>query len=159
MEMLIYVTIFVLLAGVVVTSFTVNVGTFSSTQTNRDLQESGNTAMERMSREIRQANSVTTANSVFATSPGTLELSSTDGSGNARTVKFVFESNALNLYYNGTWQGNLLGQNVIATSVVFRNIITTTGGAIKIEMTLQDNRGKDHRTLNYYDTVILRGAY
>lgn len=159
MEILIYVAIFAMLAGVVITSFTIVVGTFSNSQTNRDLQESGSTAMERMAREIRQASGVNVSNSVFGVTPGTLELDSTDSSGTARTVKFVYENNAIDMYYGGVLQGNLLGQNIVPTSLFFRNITTTSGSAIKIEMTIEDNRGKDHRTANYYDTIILRSAY
>lgn len=158
MEILIYVAIFVMLAGVVITSFTVVVGTFSNSQTNRDLQESGSTSMERMVREIRQANTVNPSSNLGVT-PGNLELATVDSGGAAATVRFVFENNAVNMYKNGALQDNLLGQNVVPTSLIFRKISTSNGTAVRIEMTLKDNRGKDHRTASYYDTVILRGAY
>lgn len=158
MEMLIYVTIFVMIAGVVITSFVVVLGTFSNSQTNRDLQESGSTAMERITREIRQANTVNPSSTLGVT-PGSLELATTDSVGAAATVRFVFENNAINMYKNGALADNLIGQNVVPTSLIFRKISTSNGTAVKIEMVLKDNRGKDHRTINYYDTVILRGAY
>lgn len=158
LEILIYMSIFVVLSGVVITSFTIVVGTFSNSQTNRDLQESGSTTIERMAREIRQANTVNVA-SVLGSTPGRLELATTNASGTPITIRFILESNAINLYKDNVLSGNLLGQNIIATSLVFRKITTANGTAVKIEMTLQDNRGKDHRTANYYDTVILRGAY
>lgn len=158
-EIMIYVLLFSILAGVVINSFVSTIGSFSNTKTNRDLQEGGNTAMERISREIRQANSVTVANSNLGTSPGTLELATTDSSGANATVKFVFENNGIFMYKNGTLAANLLGQNVIPTNLIFRRIVTTNGTAVKVEMTLQDNRGKAHKTANFYDTIILRGDY
>ncbi len=158
-EIIIYATIFSLLAGVVINSFVVTVGSYSDTKTYRDLQESGITSMERITREIRQANSVTVANSNLGTSPGTLELATTDSSGANATVKFVFENNGIFMYKNGTLAANLLGQNVIPTNLIFRRIVTTNGTAVKVEMTLQDNRGKAHKIAKFYDTIILRGDY
>lgn len=157
-EVIVYVSIFALLSGVVINSFSVVVGSFSETKTNRDLQESGSSSMERMAREIRQASAVNVA-SVLGTSPGTLELATTDSVGAAAVVKFVFESNAINMYKNGVLSANLLGSSIIPTSLIFRKITTATGTAVKIEMILQDNRGKAHKTLKFYDTIILRGDY
>ncbi len=158
-EMVVYVSIFAMLAVVVINSYMVIVASFNRTQTNRDLQESGNAVMERISREIRQAKSITVANSTLGTTPGTLEMATTDASGTSATVKFILESGGVNIYSNGTLIGNLVGQNVTATSLIFRQMTTTAGTGVKVELTLQDARGKEHRTENFYDTVILRGDY
>lgn len=158
-EMVVYLAIFTFMSIAVINSFIVVMASFSTTSTNRDLLESGSTAIERMSREIRQANNIDTANSVLGTSSGVLQLNSTDSSGGATVVKFNTSSGALNLYQAGTLTGNLLGQNISVTSLVFRRINTTIGEAVKIEMTLQDTKSKNLTTANFYDTVILRGEY
>jgi prepilin-type N-terminal cleavage/methylation domain-containing protein len=158
-EIIIYVALFSVLAGVVINSFVVVVGSFSETKTNRDLQESGATTMERISREIRQAKAIVVGNSSLSTTPGAIELSVTDSLGTSHIVKFIMENNAINMYQDGTFSANLLGQNIIPTSLIFRYITTNTGSAIKVEMVIQDNRGKGHRAVNFYDTIILRGDY
>lgn len=159
-EILVYLAIFTALSILVINSFIVVLGSFSATRTNRDLLESGSTAMERISREIRQAESVDIVNSVFNSSPGALQLNSTDSSGAAMIMKFnVGTGGVLNMYKDGVLTGSLLGQNVSATSLIFRRIVTTNGEAIKIELTLQDTVGKLNKLENFYDTIILRGAY
>lgn len=154
-EILVYIAIFTVISVAVINSYVVILSSFSSTRTARDLLESGNTAMERISREIRQAKSIDVTNSV-----GTVfQMNSTDSSNNPEVVKFYVLSGALNLYYNNVLDGNLLGQNISITSLVFRRITTTQGEAVKIEMTLQDLKSKTLRSENFYDTVILRGEY
>lgn len=158
-EMVIYISIFALLAVVVINSFAVVIGSFNETRTNRDLLESGNSALERISREIRLAQSIDAAGSTFAVTPGILDLNSTDASNNPRTVTFAVSNGALNLTQNGTLTGNLLNDNVDVTSLIFRQITTTEGSAVKVEMVLEDQRGKARKSATFYDTVILRGNY
>lgn len=158
-EIIIYLAIFAFLSVTVINSFIVVLGSFNITRTNRDLLESGSTAMERISKEIRQAYDVDTVNSIFLSTPGSLQLNSTNSSGTASVIKFSVSSNALNMYQDGVLVGNLLGQNISPTNLVFRRIVTTNGEAIKIELTLQDTRNKDHPSASFYDTVILRGEY
>ncbi len=159
MEMLIYLAIFTMLSILVINSLITVMTSFSTTRTNRDLLESGSTAVERISREIRQAKTIDVTNSVLGSSPGVLQLNSTDGSGNALIIKFITSGGALNIYEGGTLKDNLLGQNITINSLVFRRIVTTNSEAVKIEMTIQDNNSKSVKTANFFDTIILRGAY
>jgi type II secretory pathway component PulJ len=158
-EMIVYLAIFAAVSILVINAFIVMTKSFSVSRTNRDLMESGSVAMERMVREIRQATSIDTSNSVLSSNPGTLQLNSTDINGASVSVKFVTSSGALNLYQGGTLTGNLLGSNISVTNLIFRRMVTTNGEGVKIEMTLQDNRTPAARTENFYDTIILRGEY
>ncbi len=158
-EILVYVAIFSAMSVVVIQAYIVITSSFSATRTARDLLESGSTAMERISREVRQASSIDTANSTFGSNPGVLALMSTDSGGASETVKFSTASGALNLYYNGSLVSNLLGQNISVTNLVFRRIVTVKGEAVKVEMTLTDTRSKNAPTELFYDTIILRGEY
>jgi Tfp pilus assembly protein FimT len=158
-EMLVYLAIFTTVSIFIINSMIVVLGSFATTRTNRDLLESGSITMERISREIRQSKSVDIVNSTLGSSPGVLQLNSTDSAGNAMIVKFIVSSGALNLYENGTSIGNLLGQNVSVSSLIFRRIATTNGEAVKIELTLQDTYSKNNQSQNFYNTIILRGEY
>jgi type II secretory pathway pseudopilin PulG len=158
-EILIYLAIFTILSVLVINSFITVTRSFSTTRTNRDLLESGSGAMDRISREIRQAKSVDVPNSTFGTSPGVLSLSSTDSGGTAETVKFIVESGALNVYINGTLVGNLIDSNISVYSLIFRHITTTEGEGVKIELTLQDTPGPTPKLEKFYDTILLRGNY
>lgn len=158
-EIIIYIAIFSALFVVVINSIVVVFRTYGTTRTNRDLQESGSIVMERLVREIHQAKNIDVTNSVLATSPGVLQLNSTTQGGTVTVMRFVTSNGALNLYQDGTIIGNLLGQNVTVTSLIFRRITTTNGEAVKIEMTLRDNRSPSLKQANFYNTVILRGSY
>jgi type II secretory pathway pseudopilin PulG len=158
-EILVYLAIFTSLSVLVINSFITILATFDMTRSNRDLLESGATAMERISREIRQAESVDVPNSTLGSTPGILELDSTNSGGTPVAIRFVTSSGALNLYEEGTLIGNLLGQNISVTNLVFRRIITTNGEALKVELTIQDTSTKVARSENFYNTIILRGQY
>lgn len=158
-EIIVYLAIFTAISVLVINLFIVVLGSFATTRTNRDLLESGSTSMERIAREIRQAKNVDVVNSMLNSSPGILQLNSTDSTGTVMLVKFSVSDGTLNLYENGTLVGNLLGQNISATSLIFRRITTTNGEAVKIELTLQDNLSKSLQTANFYNTIILRGGY
>lgn len=160
MEILIYTSILAIVSIVVINSYIITIGSFNQTRSSRDLLESGNLSMERISREIRQAGSVDIANSTLNSTPGILKLNGIDSSNNAYTIKFQVVGSALNIYQNDVLIGNLVGSNISITNLIFRKITTEgTKEAVKIEMTLQDDRSQSLRNENFYDTVILRGGY
>jgi Tfp pilus assembly protein PilW len=159
LEIIVYLGIFTVISILVINSFIIVASSFRQIRTNRDLLESGSTAMERISREIREAGSIDIPNSTLGTSPGALQLNSTDSGGEAQLVNFNVLSGAINLTEGGVLTGNLLGSNVIVTSLIFRRMSTSASEAVKIEMTLQDTRSKHATTKNFYDTVILRNEY
>jgi len=158
-EIIVYLAIFAFMSIAVINSFIVVLGSYSNTRTNRDLLESGGTVIERISREIRQAKGIDVVGSTLSSNPGVLQLNSITSAGVSTVMKFSVSSGALNLYQDGTLVGNLLGQNVSVTTLIFRRITTSNGEAVKVELTLQDTRSKIAQSVNFYNTVILRGAY
>lgn len=158
-EILVYVGIFSIISIAVITSSVVVMSSFSKTRDIRNVLETGNIVFERITREIRQSSSVDLANSILSSNPGSLQLNSTDISGNPRTVKFIIENGALNLYQNGTLVDNLLGYDVVVSNLIFRRITTTAGEAVKIEMTVGNLNSRNPTSRNFNDTIILRGGY
>ena len=158
-EMIVYLAIFTSVSVLVINSFIIVLGSFSATRTNRDLLESGAVVVERIAREIRQAESVDVANSTLGSSPGALQLNSNNSGGTPVIIEFRIVNGALNLYEDDLLVGNLLGQNISVTSLIFRRISTTNGEGVKIELTLQDSISKNLQTASFYNTIILRGGY
>ena len=156
-ETIIYLAIFTIVSILVINSFVTVMSSFVTTRTNRDILESGINSLERISREVRQAKSIDVVNSDFTN--GILQLNSTDSVGNPTVIKFSKNGDQLDAYKDGSLVGNLLNQDIIINSLIFRRISTSQSEAVKIEMTLQDTRGKNHKMKNFYDTVILRGEY
>ncbi len=158
-EAIVYLAIFGTLSVLVINSFLVVLSSFNRSRINSNLAESGASAMERMSREIRQAKNIDTTNSVLNSSFGTLQLNSTNSSNVAKIEKFNVSNGDLNLYEDDVLVGNLLGQKVDITSFIVRRITTVEGEAVKIEMTLQNTGSTTIATANFYNTIILRGSY
>lgn len=157
-EIIVYLAIFTALSILVLNSFIAILNSFNTTNMNRKLLESGSVIMERMSREIRQSQSIDVAHSSFGSNPGILQL---NGASTSENSKFAIVGQSLNLY-EGTGlslMGNMLAQNVSVTNLIFRRISTTNSEAVKIEMTLQYSRGQSTKTANFYDTIVLRGGY
>ncbi len=158
-EMLVYIAIFSAMSIVVIESIVVVIRSFETTRADRDLLESGHVSMEHMSREIRQAKSITVSGSVLNTNPGTVSLSGLDSSNNPRTVIFVLENSTIDMYENGELVGPILNANISAQSLVFRRIATPEGEAVKVEMMVSNTSQATPLSANFYDTIILRGEY
>lgn len=154
-EVLVYVAILGIVSVAIIASSMVVNSSFNKTRVTRNLLESGNNGMERITREIRQANSIDIASSTFGSNPGVLTLNGKDSGGSARIVKFSVLSGSLNIYENNSLLDDLLNQNVTATNLIFRRISTGAGEAVKIELTLNNGTISE----KFYDTVILRGGY
>lgn len=154
-ELIVYLAIFTAMSVVVINSFIIVLSTFSTIRTNQDLLDSGSVSMDRISREIRQAKSIDVVNSTS----DTLQLNSTNSSGDNVVIKFKKDGILLNLYEDGNIVGNLLAQNIILNSISFDRISTGKSEGVKIKMILQDSRSKANKTENFYDTVVLRGGY
>lgn len=154
-ETLIYLALFAMLTIVFVNSVIVSMKSFSQIQMNRDFASGGTLALERITREIKGATSV--GASTLNTSPGLLTLNTTDSSGNAKTVLFDVSNGMLRLTENGSVTGNLLGPNVVVSSLIFKTVTDAQGSAIKVELALQNTKGTI--TKNFYATAVVKGAY
>lgn len=154
-EIIVYLAIFAVMSVLVINSFITVLSSFNVTSFNRKLLESGTVSMERMTREIRQAESIdasSTSNSlVLQVSSGYMCFKRTDD-GNLNFSTGSTTSCTIS-------QGDLLDDDVSLTSIAFRKITTTESQAVKIEMVLEYNEGTTTRSENFYNTTLLRGAY
>lgn len=158
-ELLVYVAMFAVVAVVVINSLLISTRSFAETRTNRELMHAGFDIVERISREIRQAESVDIPGSALGSHPGTLVLLGSDEDGDDREVGFAVENGAVVLYENGVSQGALSDAHVEVASLVFRNISTAGADAVRVELSLTRTRGSSSKTADFFDTIILRGSY
>lgn len=158
LELVFYIAFLGLLSVLVVNVFMTMTKSFVEIRSMRDLTQSASVSMERMIREIRDADSVQLADSVFNSSPGSLSLQSVEG-GVTRTVKFVVSGTDLQMYENSVLVGVLNGDSVSVNSFIVRSISTPVSEGIKIELTLQENRSNISRVEDFYGAAMLRGSY
>ncbi len=156
-EIIIYLAIFTMISLLVINSLLIVISSFTTIQTNKILLEAGMNSMERVSRDIRQSDSIDLINSNF--SGGVLQLNTTNDSGLPATVKFSDENSKLDLYEDNILSGNLLGPDVLLDKLTFRRINTKESEAVKIEMTIHNINSTLSKKVNFYDTITLRGSY
>lgn len=158
-ETIIYVAAFAVLSTAALQATIVVMKSFYTLRLNQSVNVSATVALERMSREIRNAYDIDTAQSTLGSSPGRLTINTKDGAGANITIEFYVDSaSKLNMKVDGVDNGPLVTKTVTVTNLVFRQITTTYSKAIKIEMTLHDSRGAATQTSKYYDTIVLRGS-
>lgn len=158
-EMIIYIAFFALLSILAVQATMVVMNSFYKLRLTQSVSQSATVALERLSREIRNAYDIDVVNSTFSTNPGRLTLNTKDAVGANTTMEFYMTAgNQLGLKEGGVDKGVLVTKTVTLTNLVFRSITTTNSKAIKIEATLQDSRAATVQTVKFYDTIVLRGS-
>lgn len=153
MELVIYIGLFALLSVVMMRSLVTVMKTYASAKTYRTLQTNGELIMERISREARAATNITSG--TYNTNPGSVTFSGVDSNNAVHTASFDVSSGTLQINDNGTI-GNISTNDVTVTSLIFRNMTTTKGSAIKVELSLTTTKG-NIANANFYSTVVLRG--
>lgn len=153
-ELVVYITLFVLISVVVIQSLIFVMKTYANARSFRTLQQNGELVMERITREVRQASSISVASSVFGSSPGTLTVSGTDTVGVPYTDIFSVVSGAVQLSVNGV-TSNLSSSEVTVSNLTFWNITTTSSEAVRIQLSLTTTN-IPIVTKSFYTTVILR---
>ncbi|OGI86095.1 hypothetical protein A3A01_01565 [Candidatus Nomurabacteria bacterium RIFCSPLOWO2_01_FULL_39_17] len=151
-EILFYIALFSVLTLAIINSFVTMTKAFKEISIQSDLVQSS-LAIERMSREIRQAygiNSITTSD---------LKLNTKDELDNNETVRFLLSGSDIQLFENDVLTGNLNTPNIQVVNLSFTQITTVNGNAIKISLSVKSGRDMTNRVENFYNTVLLRGDY
>lgn len=153
MELVVYIAIFAFLAVTMTKSLLTVMRTYASAKTYRTLQTNGELIMERISREIRDATTITSA--TYDTNPGALALSGIDTNGAVKTASFSVSSDAVQINDNGT-TGAISTSDVDISSLIFRHMTTAVGDVIKVELNLTTTRG-NIASATFYNTIAIRG--
>lgn len=155
LEMLVYVTILAMLMVIVVTVLTSVTKSYASLKASKNLNHAAVVSLERMTREIRGANSLVTASSVLDASPGKIYL---QGEG-TDSIEFYLDSGVLKMNMNGVYEGPLTSDETTVTDLVFTHSSTDESEAVRIDMTIESGTGDKMKTERFYSTVVLRGSY
>ena len=159
-EAIIYAAILALVAVMATDSLLIMMKSYASIKITRAINLSAQTGMERMAREIRNANSVDDANSIFAVSPGRLRLNTVDLSGASTTIEFTVGSSTVFIKEGAAVAEALTPSSVQINNLTFNKITASnTSVAIKIKMGVTGVKKDITKLDNFYDTVILRGSY
>jgi len=152
LETIFYILLFAILSIAVINSMITMTKSFKETAIQAELMQGGN-VMERISREIRQAYGISSISS------NSLKLNTKDGAGVNKTVEFTLSGSDIRLLDNDVFTGNLNTTNINVTGLVFTQINTIKGTAVKISLMVRSNHDLLNRDQDFYNTVVLRGSY
>jgi len=152
LETIFYILLFAILSIAVINSMITMTKSFKETAIQAELMQGAN-IMERISREIRQAYAI---NSIGVSN---LKLNTTDSAGLNKTVEFSLSGSNIRLLDNDVFTGNLNTANVNVAGLVFIQINTTKGTAVKISLIIRSNHDLLNRDKDFYNTIVLRGSY
>jgi len=123
------------------------------------LDNSANTIMERIIREIRVSDSVDENLSVLNVDEGVLVLNQTDSQGGPTVLSFLADGATVYLDRDRVDLGELLPPDVSLTSLVFRLLKGDRSSLVRVEMVLDKQGGQFQASQNYYNSAILRNSY
>jgi type II secretory pathway pseudopilin PulG len=155
-EVVMYVSILALTLVAVVTTILGVSRSYVDTQAQQRIGRAAAFSLERMTREIRFADSANTVLSTFGTHPGVLALSESNPT---RATRFYIQNGVLKFEENGVYAGDLTPAKVFVSSFIVTHIQVDASSAIHIELQL-DSRGKMSTTSEkFYTTTVMRGSY
>jgi len=158
-ELLIYIALLSIILIVVVNTMLAMTRSYGAVASSRDIETSAIVAMDRLVREIREADDLIGTQSVFGTHPGKLVIKSTAEDNTVKTTEFSLNAGRLRVKENNMDTGPLTVSNVTVSRLVFSPIISGVSKAVKIEMEMQSGAGQALRSAKLYNTVVLRGSY
>ncbi len=152
MELIFYIALFGTLSLLVINGLMSMTTSFRETMIQREISNSAG-ILERISRDIRQANDITTI------SEDSIILSTTDQAGDPKTVQFSLNGNNVELRENNILIGNLNTPNIEVGALSFTELTTTRGRAVRIFMAISSTKDIHEREYYFYNTIVLRGSY
>lgn len=142
-ETIVYSALFVVILGAIINSVFILSTSYRHIRDVKNAQMSALTAMDRMSREIRKASSISGGGTSYNTPSGTLTLNT--------GAEFFLSNGKIMMEQNNVSQGALTASDMQVGTLTFRHISTGNSEGVKIEMTIENK--------NFYNTVMLRGSY
>lgn len=146
LETVLYIGIFAILTLLTVNTVLALTRAVSEIRSVRHTINDSDSAIERVIREIRAAESVDTTASVLGSHPGKLVLTNASD-----IMTFSFSDGKILLQKNSEPTAPLTGNSTAITNLVFTHLTTTNSEAIRIVM-MMDNK-------NFYGTAVLRNKY
>lgn len=155
-EILVYIAILVLMLGIIVQVVFSVARAERVMRSTRSIENSATLALERISREVREADSINTVSSLFGAHPGRLSVTGVDESGNPETIEFSLSNGRIALTINGALAGYLTEENANIVDLKFYFFSTGASAGIKTELTLESGTSTHYRVEKFYSTSITR---
>jgi Tfp pilus assembly protein PilW len=156
-EMLVYISVLTVVFLVIINTVLSFTSSYRTLAALRAADNAGMDSMERMTRDIRAAGTIVTAQSSFGTSAGILDIQATSN-GVSTTSRYYIQNGIIDMDINGSFYGPLTNSDAVVTSLIFTELSTTTSQAIKIDLTVEGVSGSVIKTKQFHSTIVLRGS-
>lgn len=156
LEMVVYIAILVLMLGVIMNVTVSVVRSHRAIKASKNVENSAIISLERITREVRQADSINILSSTFNSSPGRLVLDGVDINDNPRTVEFYLDSNAIFLKENGVNLGPLSQPEARVESLIFSLYSDYDSMGVRIEAIIESGTSTYYRSNNFYSSATIR---
>ena len=157
-EMLVYTAI---IAGVFALVLSGMIGLYQASRSarlSRTVNVSAVTALERVSREIRDSESVVVTSSTLGTSPGVLTITTDNASAAGGSYEFSLADSQLQIE-DSAGAEVLTSSEVEVTELVFWHSVSANGEAVRVKLTARAVSSSTVPSRTYYSTVVLRESY
>lgn len=161
LESIIYISILAIVLVIVVNTVILSAQAYGKARVKRDIYTQGGMTLERILREIRLANDIVLAGSVFDSSPGTLALYTVVSSSDPTITTRIFSlASSTAMIQEGTSGIFPLTSGINVTSLIFYNIRNEVSTkAIRVVITLESRSGRFDESETFYGTAVLRRGY
>ncbi len=159
METLIYVALLIVLSSIVVATVLSLSGMFYQMRASRDVETSAVSSLERMVRDIRNADSVVLAESVLGVHPGRLTVTRALPLGGNEKMEFYLNGTELRVRRDGVDEGVLTSGLTSVESLVFTEVSSAVSSGVRIELTLKGEKGSATVIKPFDLFTVLRGSY
>jgi ABC-type lipoprotein release transport system permease subunit len=153
-ELVIYTAILGLLTVAVITTTLSLNSTFQKSRAERVLVSAGSTAIERVTRDIRDADSINVPASTLNATSSVLTLVT-----GATTTQYRLQNETLLVTVNGVDLGAVTAQNIRATSFVAVRYTSPKSDMVRIILDLTRTDRFATSTKRFTTSAVLRGGY
>lgn len=153
-EVLIYLAVTIVIAMATINMYYSLDSVLLRNSTERKLTNAATVTLERMVRDIRNADAVDIGLSTLGTSPGVLVLE--DG---ATVTQFSLNGGSVEVAVDGSTLGPLTSDDVTVEDLIFRRYQNATTELVRVELTLSASSRAASTTKTFYTSAVLRGTY
>jgi type II secretory pathway pseudopilin PulG len=160
-ETIVYAAILSMVVVLVIGSLLIITRSLSDVRASRDIIITAEIALERISREIRLADSIDQSGSIFGSHPGYLKLNTIDSdTGASTTIEFFLDGSDIKVQKGENMAETLNTGNVSVSRLVFYRInASSTSEAVRTEIEFRTSNSSGEKREEFFNTIILRRSY
>ena len=125
---------------------------------SRSVNNASATGMERMIREIRDAESVLVSSSTLGNSHGSLVINSDNASTTGGTYTLSISGGKLQIT-NSAGSAALTGSDTKVEELIFWHFVSSNSEAVRIKMIIENSGATTTEFRTLYDSAVLRESY